>query len=95
MVEKVLIMGMNIKDEETHQLARRLATVTGETVTAAVKQSLRERLDRLSTKRKKSEDDDRLDRILKIAREAAPLWKEPYKSMDHGDLLYDEQGLPK
>ena len=23
------------------------------------------------------------------------LWKEPYRSMDHGDLLYDEKGLPK
>ena len=23
------------------------------------------------------------------------MWKEPYKSMDHGDLLYDEKGLPQ
>ena len=85
---------MNIKDPEAHKLARRLARVTGETVTAAVKQSLRERLDRVTAKQEKK-GDDRLERILKIAREAAPLWKEPYKSMDHGDLLYDEQGLPK
>jgi antitoxin VapB len=34
-------------------------------------------------------------RLLDIAKECAPLFKEPYRSTDHGDLLYDEKGLPK
>jgi antitoxin VapB len=36
-----------------------------------------------------------VERIMKIAEECGPLWKEPYRSIDHGDLLYDEKGLPK
>ena len=35
------------------------------------------------------------ERLLKIGRECAPLWKEPYRSADHGELLYDDKGLPK
>jgi antitoxin VapB len=34
-------------------------------------------------------------RLLKIGRECAAHLKEPYKSAEHGDLLYDEKGLPK
>jgi len=33
--------------------------------------------------------------LLAIGKESAPLFKEPYRSTDHGDLLYDEKGLPK
>ena len=47
-----------------------------------------------------SERDDRqhggiAERLLKIGKECAPLWKEPFRSIEHGDLLYDENGLPK
>jgi hypothetical protein len=31
------------------------------------------------------------ERILKIGRECAAHFKEPYKSIDHGELLYDEE----
>ncbi len=60
-------------------------------MTAAVSEAVRERLERVRGDSK----DDMFERIMKISREAAPLWKEPYKSIDHGDLLYDENGLPK
>ena len=40
-------MGMNIKNPEAHQLAREVAALTGESVTGAVTESLRERLERL------------------------------------------------
>jgi len=53
--------------------------------------AVRERLERLRDKKK----DGWAERLLQIGRECAPLWKEPYKSTDHGDLLYDEKGLPK
>jgi antitoxin VapB len=85
-------MSLNIKNEETHQLVRQLAKRTGESMTAAVDKAVRERLERVRATKKKG---NLAERLLQIGRECAPLWKEPYKSMDHGDLLYDEKGLPK
>jgi antitoxin VapB len=35
------------------------------------------------------------ERLLKIGRECASHMKEPYLSIDHGEMLYDEKGLPK
>lgn len=84
-------MSLNIKNEQTHRLARELARLTGESMTTAVKEAIRERLERVRGKSKKS----RVERILEIAKECGPRWKEPFRSMDHGDLLYDEKGLPK
>jgi antitoxin VapB len=85
-------MSLNIKDEQTHRLAQQLAKLTGESMTAAVGQAVRERLERV---RKNKGTGGMAERIMKIARETGPLWKEPYRSIDHGDLLYDENGLPK
>jgi len=84
-------MSLNIKNEETHRLVRQLARLTGESMTAAVDKAVRERLERVRNKKEGS----LVERLLQIGRECAPLWKEPYKSMDHDDLLYDEKGLPK
>jgi antitoxin VapB len=85
-------MSLNIKNEKTHRLIKQLARLTGENMTTAVETAVKERLERV---RKKENKEDRVQRILQIGRECAPLWKEPYKSIDHGDLLYDEKGLPK
>ena len=84
-------MSLNIKDEKTHRMARELARATGESMTAAVSEAIRERLERVRGNSK----EEMLERIMKIARECGTLWKEPYRSIDHGDLLYDEKGLPK
>jgi antitoxin VapB len=84
-------MSLNIKDEKTHRMARELARATGESMTAAVSEAIRERLERVRGNAKQ----DMVERIMKIAKECGPLWKEPYRSIDHGDLLYDEKGLPK
>jgi hypothetical protein len=32
---------------------------------------------------------------MAIAKETGLLWKEPWKSMDFDEFLYDENGLPK
>jgi antitoxin VapB len=45
-------MKLNIKNPETDKLARLLAAETGETITAAVKQALRERLQLVRDRRK-------------------------------------------
>jgi antitoxin VapB len=84
-------MSLNIKDEKTHRMARELARATGESMTAAVSEAIRERLERVRANSKQA----MVERIMKIAEECGPLWKEPYRSIDHGDLLYDEKGLPK
>jgi antitoxin VapB len=84
-------MSLNIKNEKTHRLVRELARATGESMTAAVDKAVKERLERVRRDKK----GNLAERLLQIGRESAPLWKEPYKSMDHADLLYDEKGLPK
>jgi antitoxin VapB len=84
-------MSLNIKNEETSRLIHELAGLTGETLTGAVTSAVQERLDRLQGEHKAG----LAERLLKIGRESAPLFKEPYRSIEHGDLLYDELGLPK
>ena len=84
-------MSLNIKSEEAHRLARELAEVTGESMTVAVTVAVRERLDRLHRQRGAS----LVERLLAIGRDCAAHLKEPYRSVDHGALLYDERGLPR
>jgi antitoxin VapB len=85
-----LPMALNIKSDETHRLAQELAALTGESMSAAVTTALRERLDRLRQERAGG----LASQLLAIGRDAAPRFKEPYRSVDHGDLLYDENGMP-
>jgi antitoxin VapB len=84
-------MGLNIKSEETHRLARELARLTGESMTAAVTEAVRERLDRVRSRQATG----LADRLLVIGKDCAARLKEPFRSADHGDLLYDERGLPR
>ena len=83
-------MSLNIKDPEAHRLARKLAEQTGETMTRAVTEALRERLARLSRDRR---PETTADDLLAIGRSCAATLKG--KPVDHGALLYDERGLPK
>lgn len=86
-------MGLNIKNEEAERLTRQLAVATGESLTHAVTTAVRERLDRVHQEAE-SASAQRAVRIRQIASDAASRWKEAYRSADHGDLLYDEAGLP-
>ena len=84
-------MSLNIKNGEAHELAQQLAALTGESMTAAVTEALRERLNRL-----RREQAGRLsDRLLAIGKDCAAHLKEPFRSIEHGDLLYGEDGLPR
>jgi len=60
-------------------------------MTAAVGEAIRERLERVRGRSKK----DMAERLLEIGRECAAHLKEPYKSLDIDELLYDEKGMPK
>ncbi|MCX6020362.1 MAG: type II toxin-antitoxin system VapB family antitoxin [Chloroflexi bacterium] len=84
-------MGLNIEDAETLRLAEELAMLTGETVTAAVTQALSERLERVRLARKTN----LAEQLLEIGRYCAVHMREPFRSIDHGELLYDERGLPR
>jgi antitoxin VapB len=80
-------MSLNIKNEETYRLAQELAAITGESMTAAVTEAVRERLNRVKSK-------DMAERIMKIAKEcSARLKGKPLPDID--EFLYDENGLFK
>lgn len=80
---------LNVKDPEAHRLARSIAETTGETITRAVTEALRERYDRLQERRGKAS----VEELLAIADRCAAHIKGPY--LDHAEFLYDERGLPK
>ncbi|MQA84351.1 MAG: antitoxin [Streptosporangiales bacterium] len=84
-------MSLNIKNEETHSLVRELARLTGESQNVAVATAVRERLERLRAVGRRG----LADRLLDIGSDTAPRLKEPFRSAEHGDLLYDERGLPR
>ena len=67
--------------------------LTGETLTDAVTTALRERLERIEKSR--GFDEDLFQRLKALVAGSRELWREPYLSAEHGDLLYDELGLPK
>ena len=85
-------MSLNIKNDETCRLAGELARLTGETMTGAITVSLRERLER----EKRQRNAQALTRELHaIGQRCASLLRPGPAAVEHGNLLYDEQGLPK
>lgn len=85
-------MSLNIENEETCRLAGELARLTGETMTGAIAVALRERLAR---ERCRYDADDRVEELLAIGRRCAKLLGPGPSAVEHGDMLYDERGLPK
>lgn len=85
-------MGINIKNPETVRLIKELAELTGEGQTAAVTEAVKERIANI----RKTKGYGRYEKMMAIADEMAPLFKPPFDTIDHAELLYDEEtGLPK
>jgi antitoxin VapB len=85
-------MSLNIRSAETHRLAKQLAALTGESITTAVTEAIRERLERITL----GNDREAIaERLLKIGAECAAHLKKPFHRTDPDELLYDNQGLPK
>lgn len=84
-------MPFSIKNSETDGLARQLAASTGESLTEAVTVALRERLERISARRRHRSLAEELDQI---ARRCAALPVMDARSTDE-ILGYDEHGLPR
>jgi antitoxin VapB len=81
-------VALNIKDPETDQLARRLATLTGESITVAIRTAVRERIEREERIRGKAS----VEELLGIARRIASAPDRDTRSPDE-ILGYDERGL--
>ena len=85
-------MSLNIKNEEAHRLARQLAALTGENMTVAVTEALRERIARV----RRSDRRGLAERLLAIGRDCAAHLSEEQRSLDYDALLYDDKtGLPR
>ncbi len=82
-------MSLNIKNPEAYRLAQAIADATGETLTHAVTEALRERYAKIEKRKGKAG----VEEILAIAGRVAAHVKGPYAA--HGAVLYDDHGLPK
>jgi antitoxin VapB len=83
-------VSLNVKNPEAHELARELAELTGESMSAAVTIAVRERRDRVLADR----SGGLAQRMLEIGKDCAGRLPEKVRRIDHGELLYDERGLP-
>ena len=83
-------MPLNIKDADTHALAKRLASLTGESLTKAVKHALQEKLAQVEKTQGAAPLVEELDHI---ALQCAKLPRRDRRSSDQ-IIGYDESGLP-
>ncbi len=85
-------MSLNIKNVETNRLIRELADLTGESMTGAVTEAVRERLERI---RRTEDRPGMAERIHAIAADMRARLPDDFFDSDHDELLYDEDGLPR
>lgn len=85
-------MGLNIKNEHVHELARRAARVTGKTQTGAIEEALQ-----LLLARTGDPERERQERIDLLWHEITADTTEADRRATRAvmDDLYDEAGLPK
>ncbi|MEZ5332689.1 MAG: type II toxin-antitoxin system VapB family antitoxin [Thermoanaerobaculia bacterium] len=83
-------MALNIRNTETEELAARVAELTGETKTEAVRKALEERLRRLRRERVGRRLADELDEIALHCAALPVLDDRPADEI----LGYDDRGLP-
>jgi antitoxin VapB len=84
-------MALSIKDPETERLARNLAQLTGESITAATKRAIEERLRRVGGRSRRAA-------LLEEMAEIRRRWSEMPVLDDRTPeeiLGYDEHGLPR
>ncbi len=83
-------MPLNINDADTHVLAKRLASLTGESLTQAVRRAVQERLARVEESQCAMRLADELDRI---ALHCAGLPRRDGRSAEQ-IVGYDQRGIP-
>jgi antitoxin VapB len=82
-------MGLNIKKQSVHELARAAATRTGLSQTSVIEEALQMYLAQLD------QPGDRRDRVKQILESLDARWTDADRAALTSDWLYDEQGLPR
>ncbi len=86
-------MALQIEAPETIRLIEDLARRTGEEADTVVRVAVQERLARLRTP---EEEAERRARVYALVKDLQAAFKEhPEAIVDHGELLYGEDGLPR
>lgn len=83
-------MSLNIKDAHTHALAKKLASLTGESLTTAVKHAIQAKLQQVEKAQGRASLAKELDHIALLC---AKLPRRDKRSADQ-IIGYDESGLP-
>ena len=84
-------MPLNIKDEQTHEMARKLAALTGESMSRAVKTAIEERLNRCERAKNRKGVAEKLNRLAEYCA-SLPTYDD---RTDDEIIGYDENGLPR
>lgn len=85
-------MGISIKNEEVEALIRQMAQATGKPITESIRLAVLDWLENQNIRQRTNEEvrQKKLDELIKRMH-AWPV----YDDRDHGDMLYDKDGLPK
>jgi hypothetical protein len=86
-------MALQIKTPETLRLVEELARRTGESTESAIEIAVRERLERLQTPAAREKRRAELQALVDSL--AARFKASGQPLVEHGDLLYGEDGLPR
>lgn len=88
---------LNIKSAEARRLAEWLAEESGESITQAVTEALRLRLQTIRRERARlpAPTRERELQFYDIVDGSRARWRGGMTSADYDDLLYDEYGLPR
>jgi antitoxin VapB len=85
-------MSLNIKNPETHRLVAELAGLTGKTLTGAVTDAVRSALEEERRRRGRR---GMAKELLAIGHRCKPYLDPPVSSSNHGDELFNDEGLPE
>lgn len=88
-------MSLNIKNEETVQLVRELSEALGVSMTAAVTDAVRLRLEQLGGEERERAIEARAQHIARVLGELGDRLGRDYLDQDFDAILYDEMGLPR
>lgn len=85
-------MSLNIKNKEAYQLASELAQLTGRSMTAIVLDALRKERGQIALQEQK---EAKVSELMAIGRRCAAHINQPTTAVEHDEMLYDENGMPK
>lgn len=85
-------MSLNIKNREAYDLANELARLTGQSLTAVVLDALRKQRKQVQQQQQKEKQ---VQELMAIAKRCATHIRRPVTALEHGDMLYDESGMPQ